>query len=516
MKTKFFTTLLLSAILGLNYEMPKDVEVVSANEITDGSRAIEYFQTGGREIGYTINLAKHEFVEHDKINIYPVFATNWLQTVPRTYTEMRYNLSRTRVGSSIEEMAYLLERNASLVSDISQGYSVFMASAADRFNNTEYMNYSDHIYQYYSTFNYKMKGYSYELPDYQTNPDLYRSKYNIAYKNDMRALFSGSMTSTEFFDKYGTHIIAKAQYGGKFEINYSLVSDRYYLWEDYNEELYDYLAANLHNKVGQNVDINVDVFEHFDFWENWEYETLQIHTKGGNESSSISLDNLYEAFTTWKESVYSNPKIIAASGDGLIPLWDLMPTDFNNEGYRSAFIRKYQEYARMHEATIKEKYTPSILSQERVPTGYQILRTGETIVTDEGYFNNDYDVVDLNEDFDIKYNYMKQHGYTKMDIYINMEMREINMGYQWIAIYYSEKESNSYKIDEFTYEYKGTSFGGEYDSSITFARFEVPIETFENDDPDDCYKIVFRYDASGTGEDDWANRRIYAQVVYVK
>ena len=126
------------------------------------------------------------------------------------------------------------------------------------------------------------------------------------------------------------------------------------------------------------------------------------------------------------------------------------------------------------------------------------------------------DVINLNDHFDIKYNYMKQHGYTKVSIYLAMELREINMGYQWIAFYYSEKENDLYKIDEISYEYEGTSYGSEYGVGVTFFRLYVPIETFENDDPEDCYKIVFRYDASGTGEDDWANREVYAQVVYGK
>ena len=120
----------------------------------------------------------------------------------------------------------------------------------------------------------------------------------------------------------------------------------------------------------------------------------------------------------------------------------------------------------------------------------------------------------LNEHYPLKFDYMKANGYTKMNIYVHMEMREINYGYQIVSLYSSEKQNDAYLIDSFEYEYEGTSLGDEYLYSIGFVKFDVPISTFISSDPEDSYKVVIRYSARGSLEDDWANRNIRVNIVY--
>lgn len=514
MERNIFTTILLTLLLGVNIEISDTPIIIRASE----EETTTTTTCNGSEIGYSINLATDDFIDHTKIKTTtPIFANSWLQGLTKVKTDLHLSYGRTRIATDIEEMARVLSRNYSLDDSASQGYSLFLASAASRFTNTEYMEYSDNMYQYYSTYNYKVKKFSYELPEYRTNFELYRSKLNILYKRDVADLFDGDMTSTQFFDKYGTHIIAKAQYGGRFVVDYSLVSDRYDVWDEHFLDLSDYIEDNLHDKISQNTTIDFNVFRDFDFYYPRAKETLNIYSRGGVEYSSVSLDNLYTAYTTWLNAVESNPVVICTLADGLIPLWDILPSTYNTTANRDIFIQKYQEYAAAKENAIIETYNPSILNEEEVPTGYNPIRPGETIVTDDGFFSNYYDVVDLNDDFDIKYNYMKAHGFTKMVLCLEMQMREINMGYQLVAFLYSEKQDMAYQIGEtFRYEYEGTTFCNRYSGVVFFIIQHIPIETFENEDPEDCYKLVFRYSADGAGEDNWANRDIYAQVVYQK
>ena len=109
---------------------------------------------------------------------------------------------------------------------------------------------------------------------------------------------------------------------------------------------------------------------------------------------------------------------------------------------------------------------------------------------------------------------LKQHyGFTKMDIFLSMDMKEIDMGYQHISFYYSEKKSTDYRFYNCVYELGGNSLITYY-SALTFYKLNVPLSTFDNSDPDDYAKFVARYSASGTFEDDWQNMAIYLCIVY--
>lgn len=514
MKKNIFTTILLSIFLGVNIETSSTPIIIRANE----EETTTTTTCNGSELGYSINLATDDYIDHTKIKTTtPIFANSWLQGLTKVKRDINLSYQRPRIAHDIEDMANYLSGNYNLPASASQGYSLFLASAANRFSNTEYMEYSENMYQYYSTFNHKIKKFSYELPDYNTNFELYRSKLNVIYKRDVADLFDGDMTSTQFFDKYGTHIIAKAQYGGRFVIDYSLVSNIYDVWQEHTYDISDYINVELYRKLGTNETIDFNIFRDFVFSVYGAKETLHIYSYGGVEYSDISLSNMNTAYASWLNAVETNPVIVSVIDDGLIPLWDILPTTYNTASYRNTFIQKYQEYAEAKENAILETYKPSILEQDEVATGYSIIRTGEIYVSDDGFFANDYDVVDLNYHFDIKYNYMKAHGYTKMVLCLEMQMREINMGYQLVAFLYSEKQNMTYQIGEtFSHEYEGTTFCDRYSGYVFFIIEEVPIETFENEDPDDCYKLVFRYSAEGAGEDDWANQRVYAQVVYCR
>ena len=52
-------------------------------------------------------------------------------------------------------------------------------------------------------------------------------KYNLkydSYYNDVESLLYDELSSSTFFERYGTHVIAEGVFGGKIEINYGLIS----------------------------------------------------------------------------------------------------------------------------------------------------------------------------------------------------------------------------------------------------------------------------------------------------
>jgi hypothetical protein len=168
---------------------------------------------------------------------------------------------------------------------------------------------------------------------------------------------------------------------------------------------------------------------------------------------------------------------------------------------------------RINKENIENQYIPEIIQNEYANTGYHSIRTGTLVVTDDSEFDQHADVANLNKFAYLKYDYFKHYGFTKMDIFLSMDMKEIDMGYQHISFYYSEKESTDYRFFNYTYELGGNSLVNYY-NALTFFELDVPLSTFDNVDPDDYAKFVARYSASGTFEDDWQNMGIYLCVVY--
>ena len=96
---------------------------------------------------------------------------------------------------------------------------------------------------------------------------------------------------------------------------------------------------------------------------------------------------------------------------------------------------------------------------------------------------------------------------------MQLQMKEINMGYQHISFYYSEKHDISYRFFTTQFEIGGNSLVTDYTIGVAYIE-NVPLSTFDNSDPDDYAKFVARYSASGSLEDDWQNMAIYLCIVY--
>ena len=163
--------------------------------------------------------------------------------------------------------------------------------------------------------------------------------------------------------------------------------------------------------------------------------------------------------------------------------------------------------------SISNQYIPTIIQEESASTGYFPIRSGTLVVTDDSEFEQWHDVANLNNFSYLKYDYFKRYGFTKMDVYLKMDMKEVNMGYQHINFYYSEKQDESYRFSSHVYELGGNSLV-DYYTIVTFYKLNVPLSTFDNSDPDDYAKFVARYSASGSLEDDWQNMAIYLCIVY--
>lgn len=511
MKKKIIKTLLLSISLGMVSIMPNNIEETKANTITIAGA------TTTEGLGYSIDLTKDSYIDSSKIKLNnPIFDISWLGGLNKIKTVLNQTTTSINHANSIEKMVAELEEEANVYPIAKLNNSLFTATAATKFNDYDRIDYTEYVYQYYSTYNYKIKSYSYELENYSTNIANYKRFLSDEYIEDLEAFFYEEIDGTTFFEKYGTHVITKATYGGNFEINYSAASNTTDVWGEYYDDLTNYLNTELYSKVGVFTTIDFDPTQDLGLRPYYVPTKTQIRTYGGDDMSDLTTDLISANFDSWVSSVSNSPKIIETSNDGLIPLWNLLPTYYDTAEYRMMFINAYNEYASSNENMLLDLYYPSILnSSTGVETGYTIARVGDVTITDDGIFNQHYDVMDLNDDFVLKYDYMLEKGFTNMTIYLEFKAKEVNMGYQIISIYYSEKEDLSYEIENCKFEHEGYTLGTSY-VTYCFINRNISINTFNNSDPEDYGKLVFRYSAEGNGEDDWMNREIYANIVYFK
>lgn len=503
MKRKLNFVLTLSVLLGFSYGLS------NFNEVKAEERIIIANPSYG--LGYSINLAKDECIDIDRLNN-SVLSIGSLNI---TNTTLNTTSSTIKHSNDFNDLVVQIDSYYALSSSCSTNdYSLFTGTVASKYPDTENMEYTSYPYQYYSTYVYTYKYKTYSLSNYNVDLTNIKRCLNDQYIEDLEALLYDDADINTFFDTYGTHVIGSMVTGGRLEINYSIVSENYDVWGEKYNSLTNYLNTNLYSKVqSSSSSITFDPQTGCGVSPLGSNQYIGWQTHGGTDFTISSITQINTVFNSWKNSVTSYPEIIQPTSDGLIPLWNLLPGDLNTTTYKNLFISKYNQYMASNKESISNQYIPTIIQEEYASTGYFSIRSGTLVVTDDSEFDQRYDVANLNGFADLKYDYFKHYGFTKMNVFLQMDLKEINMGYQHVNFYYSEKPDIAYRFYDCIHELGGSSLVTEY-TSLIFYKMDIPLSTFDNSDPDDYAKFVARYSASGSLEDDWQNMAIYLCIVY--
>lgn len=141
------------------------------------------------------------------------------------------------------------------------------------------------------------------------------------------------------------------------------------------------------------------------------------------------------------------------------------------------------------------------------------VRSESAKITDSGRASQKMDKVLLSNYFDVSV--ANRAGYTKLDITVEFEAKEIDDGYQYVFLYSdSECKGNNFfdkVVDEFydpedpslLYEYRFEHGGTGKDTSWKSHSFSTTIKMSRLKDD-----LFIRYGASGNYDDDWQNRNI--------
>ena len=454
-------------------------------------------------LGYSINAATSIYLDAENIKTgSPVFEENWLEGQKSKAHRITVNSTETtaKSASSFLEIKESLAEDIELNAGISLGYEIFTANMEIGFDSSSTIKYEEYASQYYYVLHTESVRYTYSLPDYSSDLSQYRDNLHPNFKSALKNLYSGAISYTDFFDTYGTHVLMNCKYGGDFQLYYSAVSNLVDVGETYSGQITSELQTSVADKLGTNSGISFDLTSVSGIHEGQYMDSFYCKALGGDTFACAGINsNLNSDYRSWANSVNTDPAIIGTTSDGMIPLWNLLPDEYNTPANVSLMQGWFKTYATTHRINVYDYVPVKTLGKPTVT----LIRTEEKKITDSGRFNQPCDDVTLSAVSLCSPALMSYYGYDTMNVNITFNARRSPNGTFYIFVYNGTSKTDiKYAEESFTLPDKGS-----YEKSYNF-RFDTA--DFISD------HMVIRYGASGNWSDDWYNSSIRVTVTYSK
>lgn len=300
-------------------------------------------------LGLGINVIDAEEIDDFKVGS-SILDYNALQDLTKTTLPYIKTNSRSFTSINLEE----LKANFALSMESNSGVDIFLAKlAADCALNTSIDLY-DCNYKF--CFSYLQDYYKYKkhIINYREK-STYEDIYSSYYLSDLNALSKGTMTYKSFFNKYGTHLVGSAIYGGKLRANYVLGSDIHIFDSSTRAILESNLSFPLEIDIYDQLKSKLDEVMKKHTCDLKDYFSVTAY--GGSIFSSNSLDDYQTGYRQWCNSFENESEenirsvIVDYTNDGLVPLWEILPTAYSGlaSQMESEFIRLCNESESMKE-----------------------------------------------------------------------------------------------------------------------------------------------------------------------
>lgn len=504
MKKTFILTISLFATLFILF---CNSITVSASE-----NSINYNKIG---MGYTINSVNTEYIDSSEIKTgSPIFNTEWLNNILNSLEpELIYNSDSLSYSShSFDEITTRLSTSLQYSDSVKGAYDIFTLNAQLGYLGSTSSQIKTAKDQYYYTFISKVDRYSYSLPNFASDLSAYKNNLNNNYLTALDNLFTTNTQNcaNNFFDVYGTHLIAKGIYGGKLETYYSAFLQNSSFTTSIKNSINSGLTATISSIVSagnfQNFSLSAIINDN-NIVQN---DFFRAKAYGGIPFVASSFTALNNNYQSWIAAIDNYPSLTRTSSDGLIPLWNLLPSKYDSSFYRDKMKGWFEQYAKEYNYSVYRQYLPNTY----LATDYKLVRSQVYRIDDSGRFvHNKHDIINLNTFSKLSYLDLASVGYSSIDVYIQITMKEIYKGYPYICIYnnvcenMTDAQKDSHKVCP------DIKYTGDISSAVTlfFSFTNIPIAKFN-----ETNQIVLRYGASGSGEDDWENWNLYVKLVYKK
>jgi len=282
-------------------------------------------------IGYGMNVLKSNQINYQEIKFEtPIFNESWFSTRILHHSNIKSSSTGFTNGTMFETLRYepsILYNQLVSYNDTDglredfRGFESWVESERNVFNKG-----------YYYLLNSSLEQSRVYYEDYGV-PSTYWDYLNEEFLYDLSLVDISYMSYEDFFNKYGTHIIANGIFGGKINVTCAAFSD---VFEKVNESVCSNLANSglKHREGGLN---NLDTPMHLNTY-------LSINSIGGNFVYT-GVERFSEDYSNWVESFdeLENLKLIKFGDRGLFPLWAVLPPTYEHlqKPMKAKFIEMY-------------------------------------------------------------------------------------------------------------------------------------------------------------------------------
>ena len=489
---------------------------------------------GKNILGYAVNATKHKFLDLKELRT----GSHVLNTEFRAEKVANSVKTKTR-GASInsysentQKMMYTkMMENMGLDNSVSLGCPIFTAEISQNYNINANVEYKSYVSQYFYKLSAQIDVYTYNLPLYSSGLAQYRANLDSAYQQQIIYLINNPTeeNAEQFFNIFGTHIIAKGTFGGRMDLYYAALSNKVSVGASLKSSIDTAIKAQIDEKlpkveikgedainapieIDTNVNISFDVSNEIGVDSASILQQESIVTVGGKSTMS-SINDINTGYKDWVNSLYyidengdlvDDTGLIEVSSDGLIPLWELIPTSYYNSTNKEIIKNLFKSYNQKH-AVDFAKYQSGTIKKEIA------VRSEQKKITDEGRFNNHIDEIDLSMVGDYSFELLRQSGYNAFNVTVIMDMKEGDDGYQYVFLFSSNKKSNDYLLATCQKELSdGVDKITNYQSNQEFEFDTIDLNFLTSP------KLYIRYGASGNYNDDWYNKNVKVRIQFLR
>ncbi|MCR5091161.1 MAG: hypothetical protein K6B51_00450 [Bacilli bacterium] len=209
---------------------------------------------------------------------------------------------------------------------------------------------------------YSKREFTYALPDFDTNKETYLQNISLGAVNlldecakhlnnqliDEQFYGPNKFLSTQIiykiFEKYGTHVIWKAGFGGGVDLSLSWLTDRGD--EALNRSLMKDARLGIDHAIlmaiNKQKDTSFDINEHLGFQDKSFARTSSARFVGGTFAPSLffSIDGFIDNLSKWLPTIHDQPNVITY--EEAKPIWELLPAKY--DGVAKLMAEVYEKY----------------------------------------------------------------------------------------------------------------------------------------------------------------------------
>lgn len=265
-----------------------------------------------------------------------------LQAIAINKQQLNRSSSFSRKTTNVSELASVY--GVELGSNISVG-SLLKALEGD-VTDTLGFDIDTYGFKYFYLLRHKVEKYRLWLSAYNTK-ETYANLFTESFLTDLSKVQAGTMTASVFFDRYGTHIVGSAVYGGRLNAAFTVLSDKIYVngsiktavdgtvsMDDVDTLTRSSVYASIKDQLGTGYSAS-DIVTNF-----------AVNASGGIVVPGTSLSVFERYYESWCNSFEDedNSVLIDYDDDGLVGIWSIIPDEYGLAATKlqNAFVSAYE------------------------------------------------------------------------------------------------------------------------------------------------------------------------------